>query len=142
MTEAGRDLLVDKGYDQMLGARPLRRAIQRYIEDKLSDAMLERQFPAGTVVLVDAEDEDTKLTRQRRGRRRQRRAADDGSRRTDRSGHRVGLARRWSARRGCGRRRRVTVTDPDLNSMRGPAAADERPPGPFARPSALLLSGS
>jgi len=62
LTEAGRDLLVDKGYDQMLGARPLRRSIQRYIEDKLSDAMLERQFPAGTVVLVDADADDTKLT--------------------------------------------------------------------------------
>ena len=62
MTEAGRELLVEKGYDPMLGARPLRRAIQRYIEDKLSDAMLERQFPAGTVVTVDAEDGDTVLT--------------------------------------------------------------------------------
>jgi ATP-dependent Clp protease ATP-binding subunit ClpC len=62
MTDAGRELLVDKGYDPMLGARPLRRAIQRYIEDKLSDAMLERQFPAGTVVTVDAEDGDTVLT--------------------------------------------------------------------------------
>ncbi len=62
MTDAGRDLLVEKGYDAMLGARPLRRAIQRYIEDKLSDAMLERQFPAGTVVVVDAVDGDTVLT--------------------------------------------------------------------------------
>ena len=44
----------------MLGARPLRRAIQRYIEDKLSDAMLERQFPEGTIILVDA---STKTTR-------------------------------------------------------------------------------
>ncbi|HQJ26309.1 MAG TPA: hypothetical protein PKZ80_03640, partial [Thermoleophilia bacterium] len=45
-----------------LGARPLRRAIQRYIEDKLSDAMLERSFPEGTVVVVDAQDDDTVLT--------------------------------------------------------------------------------
>ncbi|NLE22375.1 MAG: AAA domain-containing protein, partial [Actinobacteria bacterium] len=62
LTAAGRDLLVDKGYDPMLGARPLRRAIQRYIEDKLSDAMLERSFPEGTVVMVDAQDDDTVLT--------------------------------------------------------------------------------
>jgi ATP-dependent Clp protease ATP-binding subunit ClpC len=62
LTDAGRELLVEKGYDPMLGARPLRRAIQRYIEDKLSDAMLERQFPEGTVVLVDAQDDDTVLT--------------------------------------------------------------------------------
>ncbi len=62
LTDAGRELLVEKGYDPMLGARPLRRAIQRYIEDKLSDAMLERSFPEGTVVVVDAQDDDTVLT--------------------------------------------------------------------------------
>ena len=62
LTDAGREVLVEKGFDPMLGARPLRRAIQRYIEDKLSDAMLERQFPAGTVVLVDGQDDDTLLT--------------------------------------------------------------------------------
>jgi ATP-dependent Clp protease ATP-binding subunit ClpC len=64
LTEAGRDLLVEKGYDPMLGARPLRRAIQRYIEDKLSDAMLERSFggETETVVIVDATDGDTVLT--------------------------------------------------------------------------------
>ena len=62
LTDAGREVLVEKGFDPMLGARPLRRAIQRYIEDKLSDAMLEKQFPEGTVVLVDGEDEDTRLT--------------------------------------------------------------------------------
>ncbi len=62
LTDAGRELLVEKGYDPMLGARPLRRAIQRYIEDKLSEAMLERQFPAGTILVVDAADGDTVLT--------------------------------------------------------------------------------
>jgi ATP-dependent Clp protease ATP-binding subunit ClpC len=56
LTDAGRDVLVEKGYDPMLGARPLRRAIQRYIEDKLSDAMLERAFPS-TVVIVDGQNE-------------------------------------------------------------------------------------
>ena len=62
LTDAGREVLVEKGFDPMLGARPLRRAIQRYIEDKLSDAMLESAFPAGTVVLVDGQNEDTVLT--------------------------------------------------------------------------------
>ncbi len=62
LTDAGREVLVEQGYDPMLGARPLRRAIQRYIEDKLSDAMLERQFAEGTVVLVDGVDGDTVLT--------------------------------------------------------------------------------
>jgi ATP-dependent Clp protease ATP-binding subunit ClpC len=62
LTEAGRELLIEKGYDPTLGARPLRRAIQRYIEDKLADAMLERQFEQGTVVLVDAADDDSVLS--------------------------------------------------------------------------------
>ena len=62
LTDAGRDLLVDKGFDPGLGARPLRRAIQRYIEDKLADAMLDHQFAEGSVVLVDAADEDTALS--------------------------------------------------------------------------------
>ena len=59
--EAG-DLLVEKGYDPTLGARPLRRAIQRYIEDKLADVLLERQFEPGTVIKVDRRDDDTVLT--------------------------------------------------------------------------------
>ena len=62
LTEGGRDLLVEQGFDPVFGARPLRRAIQRYIEDKLADAMLANQFPAGTVVLVDREGDDTLLT--------------------------------------------------------------------------------
>ncbi len=62
LTDAGRDVLVEKGFDPTLGARPLRRAIQRYIEDKLAAAMLERQFPEGTVVVVDGKDADTVLT--------------------------------------------------------------------------------
>jgi ATP-dependent Clp protease ATP-binding subunit ClpC len=62
LTEGGRDLLVEQGFDPVFGARPLRRAIQRYIEDKLADAMLANQFPAGTIVLVDREGDDTLLT--------------------------------------------------------------------------------
>jgi ATP-dependent Clp protease ATP-binding subunit ClpC len=62
LTEAGRDVLVEQGYDPVFGARPLRRAIQRYIEDKLADVMLANQFPEGTVVIVDREGDDTLLT--------------------------------------------------------------------------------
>jgi ATP-dependent Clp protease ATP-binding subunit ClpC len=62
LTEGGRDVLVEQGFDPVFGARPLRRAIQRYIEDKLADAMLANQYPAGTIVLVDREGDDTLLT--------------------------------------------------------------------------------
>src|ERR1700753_2404921 len=40
LTEEAKDLLVDKGWDPAMGARPLRRAIQRYIEDPLADLVL------------------------------------------------------------------------------------------------------
>jgi ATP-dependent Clp protease ATP-binding subunit ClpC len=62
MTEAGRDLLVEQGYDPVFGARPLRRAIQRYIEDKLADAMLANQFRPGAIVMVDRDGDDSLLT--------------------------------------------------------------------------------
>jgi ATP-dependent Clp protease ATP-binding subunit ClpC len=45
-------LLVDKGYDPAMGARPLRRAIQRYIEDPLADYVLGRQLEPGSTILV------------------------------------------------------------------------------------------
>jgi len=62
LTPAAEALLAEKGFDPTLGARPLRRSIQRYIEDKLADAVLERQFGPGTVVKVDRRDDDTVLT--------------------------------------------------------------------------------
>jgi ATP-dependent Clp protease ATP-binding subunit ClpC len=55
-TDAGREALVQEGYDPQFGARPLRRAIQRYVEDELAEKMLESVFKDGDVVLVDAEE--------------------------------------------------------------------------------------
>ncbi|WP_371177235.1 ATP-dependent Clp protease ATP-binding subunit [Buchananella felis] len=54
LTDAARALLADKGYDPVLGARPLRRAIQREIEDVLSEKILFGEVLPGQVVLVDA----------------------------------------------------------------------------------------
>ena len=47
LTEEAKDLLVDKGWDPAMGARPLRRAIQRYIEDPLADFVLRSELDAG-----------------------------------------------------------------------------------------------
>jgi ATP-dependent Clp protease ATP-binding subunit ClpC len=47
--------LADKGYDPTLGARPLRRAIQRMVEDPLSEKILYKEFRAGEIVIVDVE---------------------------------------------------------------------------------------
>ena len=45
LTDEARELLVDKGYDPAMGARPLRRAIQRVIEDPLADFVLRSALP-------------------------------------------------------------------------------------------------
>ncbi|WP_066461177.1 ATP-dependent Clp protease ATP-binding subunit [Sanguibacter suarezii] len=57
LTPAAKRLLAEKGYDPVLGARPLRRAIQREIEDVLSEKILFGDIKAGEVILVDAEGE-------------------------------------------------------------------------------------
>ncbi|HUK94742.1 MAG TPA: ATP-dependent Clp protease ATP-binding subunit [Gaiellaceae bacterium] len=58
LTEAAKELLVDKGYDPTMGARPLRRAIQRYIEDPLADFVLGRELEPGSTILVDRKNDD------------------------------------------------------------------------------------
>jgi ATP-dependent Clp protease ATP-binding subunit ClpC len=55
LTPAAKSHLADKGYDPTLGARPLRRAIQRLVEDPLSERLLYKEFRAGEIVVVDAE---------------------------------------------------------------------------------------
>jgi ATP-dependent Clp protease ATP-binding subunit ClpC len=51
----GPDFLVTHGYDEAYGARPLKRAIQRYIEDPLSEKILLGEFAKGDEIEVDAE---------------------------------------------------------------------------------------
>jgi ATP-dependent Clp protease ATP-binding subunit ClpC len=56
LSDPAKDLLVEKGWDPAMGARPLRRAIQRYIEDPLADFVLRSQVPEGSTVLVEPAD--------------------------------------------------------------------------------------
>ncbi|HSG78380.1 MAG TPA: ATP-dependent Clp protease ATP-binding subunit [Acidimicrobiia bacterium] len=58
LTDTAKQVLATRGYDPQLGARPLRRAIQRMLEDPLSEKVLFGEFSAGTTVLVDADGED------------------------------------------------------------------------------------
>ena len=67
LTEEAKDLLVEKGWDPAMGARPLRRAIQRYIEDPLADFVLRSQLPSG----LDGHGRAHARRRAREGRRRQ-----------------------------------------------------------------------
>jgi ATP-dependent Clp protease ATP-binding subunit ClpC len=53
LAEDAKDFLVEKGWDPAMGARPLRRAIQRYIEDPLADFVLRSELEAGATVLVE-----------------------------------------------------------------------------------------
>ena len=53
-TPSPQTLIFEKGYDPQLGARPLRRAIQRLVEDPLSEKILWKEFHAGETIVVDA----------------------------------------------------------------------------------------
>jgi ATP-dependent Clp protease ATP-binding subunit ClpC len=59
LTEDAKELLVERGWDPAMGARPLRRAIQRYIEDPLADEVLKQgEMASGTTVLVERDSGD------------------------------------------------------------------------------------
>ena len=65
LTAAAKALLADRGYDPTLGARPLRRAIQRMVEDPMSERILLKTFRAGEIVVVDVEPDPDKPGQQR-----------------------------------------------------------------------------
>ena len=58
LTQEAKEMLVEKGYDPAMGARPLRRAIQRHIEDPLADFVLMSELEPGSTILVDRKNED------------------------------------------------------------------------------------
>jgi ATP-dependent Clp protease ATP-binding subunit ClpC len=59
LTSAAKALLAARGYDPLMGARPLRRTIQREIEDSLSERILFGELKAGEIIVVDVEGEGT-----------------------------------------------------------------------------------
>ena len=84
LTQPAKDLLAKKGYDPVLGARPLRRTIQREIEDMLSEKILFGEVRPGQIVLVDTTGEgdeaDVHLRGRGQGRAARRPACRDGHR--------------------------------------------------------------
>ena len=56
VTDAAKDWLGEHGYDQVFGARPLRRLIQNEVEDRLSEAVLDGRFQAGETIVIDCEE--------------------------------------------------------------------------------------
>jgi ATP-dependent Clp protease ATP-binding subunit ClpC len=62
LTEEAKSFLAEKGYDVQFGARPLHRAIQKYLEDPLAEEILSLHVKAGDVLIADLDKENGKLT--------------------------------------------------------------------------------
>ncbi|GAB2535273.1 ATP-dependent Clp protease ATP-binding subunit [Spirosoma aerophilum] len=62
LTEKAKDFLAEKGYDPQYGARPLSRAIQRYLEDPVAEEILKGELKEGDVILADYSGEGENLT--------------------------------------------------------------------------------
>ncbi|MBM3656582.1 MAG: ATP-dependent Clp protease ATP-binding subunit [Actinobacteria bacterium] len=62
LTSKAKTVLAHRGYDPVLGARPLRRTIQREIEDVLSEKILFGEIKSGQIIIIDAEEKDGKET--------------------------------------------------------------------------------
>ena len=64
MSDKAKDFIVDKGYDEKFGARPLKRAIQKYIEDPLAEQIINTTLLEGDTILLDIEEgkEELKVT--------------------------------------------------------------------------------
>ena len=62
VTDSAKEFLADKGYSREYGARPLKRAIQSYVEDKLAEVMIDGDCPEGSALTVDTNPDKTDLT--------------------------------------------------------------------------------
>ncbi|MFZ0035663.1 MAG: ATP-dependent Clp protease ATP-binding subunit [Sedimentisphaerales bacterium] len=58
LSEQAKEFLIDKGYNPEFGARPLRRAIEHYIEDPLSESLLQGRFKGENLIKIDVQDEE------------------------------------------------------------------------------------
>ena len=70
LTQKAKDFLVDRGYDQKFGARPLRRAIQKYVEDPMAELILANNLGENDIITVDytkSKDEDQLVLKSKKG---------------------------------------------------------------------------
>lgn len=61
LTDKAKNFIAEKGYDQQFGARPLHRAIQKYLEDPLAEEILNHRIKAGDTVTADFNEADQKI---------------------------------------------------------------------------------
>jgi ATP-dependent Clp protease ATP-binding subunit ClpC len=62
LTDGAKKFIAEKGYDQQFGARPLHRAIQKYLEDPLAEEILNHRIKEGDKVIADYSEEEKKIT--------------------------------------------------------------------------------
>lgn len=62
LTEAAKNYVADKGYDQQYGARPLKRAIQKYLEDPLAEMIITAQVMPGNKIVIDYNKDNNRIT--------------------------------------------------------------------------------
>ena len=63
VSDSAREFIIDKGFNSEYGARPLRRAVQKYIEDELSEQILMGNFEIGDTISIDLEDNKLKFVK-------------------------------------------------------------------------------
>ena len=61
LSDEAKQYLATEGYNKEFGARPLRRSIQRLLEDPLSEELLQGKYKAGSTIIVSLNEEDKKL---------------------------------------------------------------------------------
>ena len=61
MSEEAKSFLIDKGFDKVFGARPLKRTIQRYLENPLAEEMLSSAFKEGDEITITVADKKEEL---------------------------------------------------------------------------------
>ena len=62
LTAAAKDYIADKGFDKQYGARPLKRAIQKYIEDSLAEEIVNSKLEEGDTISMDLDKKKEELT--------------------------------------------------------------------------------
>ena len=62
LTEKAKDYIADKGFDKQYGARPLKRAIQKYIEDALAEEIINSKLREGDGITMDFDEKKEELT--------------------------------------------------------------------------------
>ena len=61
LTEKAKDFIADKGWDDQFGARPLKRAIQKYVEDALAEELIMNPKESGTKINIDLDEETQEI---------------------------------------------------------------------------------